>query len=321
MERTLHTRSARPAWRRRGARRPLACGLSDGRAARHHEDFALNQSLYLQPASLDEALAALAARPLAVLAGGTDFYPSRVGQPIRDDILDISRLGALRGISREANGWRLGALTTWAELAAHPLPPLFDGLKLAAREVGGEQIQNTGTLAGNLCNASPAADGIPALLALSAQVELASAQGVRLVPLEQFVLGSRSTARRPDELACAIRVPVDGANARSTFLKLGARRYLVISVVMVAATLEIAEHGQVMRAAVAVGACSPVACRLPALERRLTGLALSPALAQVPRASDLDLLAPVSDVRAPAAYRRDAALTLVRRALRRLGDD
>jgi CO/xanthine dehydrogenase FAD-binding subunit len=281
----------------------------------------LSQPLYLQPASLEEALSALAARPLAVLAGGTDFYPARVGRPVCEDILDISRLGALRGIVQDAGGWRLGALTTWSQLAAHPLPPLFDGLKLAAGEIGGEQIQNTGTLAGNLCNASPAADGIPALLALSAQVELASAQGVRQVPLAQFVLGNRATARQPHELVCAIRVPPHAPAARSTFLKLGARRYQVISIVMVAATLEMAADARVARAAVAVGSCSPVACRLPELERRLVGKPFSAALADLARPGDLEPLAPVSDVRGTAAYRTDAALTLVRRALRRLADD
>jgi CO/xanthine dehydrogenase FAD-binding subunit len=286
-----------------------------------HEEHALSQPLYLQPASLDEALAALAARRLTVLAGGTDFYPARVGRPIAEDILDITRLAALRGIAQEADGWRLGALTTWSELVAQPLPPLFDGLKRAAREVGGAQTQNAGTLAGNLCNASPAADGIPALLALSAQVELASVRGVRCVPLAQFVLGSRATACARDELVSAIRVPPHAADARSTFLKLGARRYLVISVVMVAATLETGHDGRVTRAAVAIGACSPVAQRLPALEQRLVGQPRSAALAQVPRGNDLDVLAPISDVRGTAAYRRDAGLTLVRRALAALADD
>src|SRR3954468_7832613 len=96
---------------------------------------------YLRPARLEEALAALA-RPWTVLAGGTDFYPARVGQAIDENVLDISGIGALRGITAEADGWRLGATTTWSELLEAGLPPLFDGLKHAAREVGGRQIQN-----------------------------------------------------------------------------------------------------------------------------------------------------------------------------------
>jgi CO/xanthine dehydrogenase FAD-binding subunit len=264
-------------------------------------------------------VAALAARPLVVLAGGTDFYPARVGRPVHEDILDISRLGALRGIARDARGWRLGALTTWSELLRQPLPPMFDGLMRAAREVGGVQIQNAGTIGGNLCNASPAADGIPPLLALSASVELTSARGVREVPLADFLLGSRRTAREPDELLSAVHIPAHGAHARSTFLKLGARRYLVISIVMVATTLEADTDGRVTQAAIAVGACAPVARRLPALEQRLLGQPLSARLGELAQPSDLDALTPISDVRSTAGYRREAACSLVRRALSDLG--
>ncbi|HLB13304.1 MAG TPA: FAD binding domain-containing protein, partial [Burkholderiales bacterium] len=152
---------------------------------------------YLRPASLESALAALAARPLAILAGGTDFYPARVGRAVEEDVLDITAVAELRGI-REANGRiRIGAATTWTELVEAPLPRQLDGLKLAAREIGGVQIQNAGTIAGNLCNASPAADGIPALLALDAEVELRAASRLRTVPLGAFVLGNRKTACAP----------------------------------------------------------------------------------------------------------------------------
>jgi CO/xanthine dehydrogenase FAD-binding subunit len=119
----------------------------------------------------------------------------------------------------------------------------------------------------------------------------------------------------------AIRVPPHAQSARTTFLKLGARRYQVISIVMVAATLETQQDGRVTRAAVAVGACSEVAQRLPALEQRLAGQRRSAALAQMPQDADLDVLTPISDVRGTAAYRRDAALSLVRRALAGLADD
>src|ERR1700716_2762472 len=105
---------------------------------------------YLRPYCLEEALSALA-RPHIVLAGGTDFYPARVGRTIDEDVLDIGGIASLRGITSDARGWRLGATTTWSELIETDLPPLFDGLKQAAREVGGRQIQNAGTIAGNVC--------------------------------------------------------------------------------------------------------------------------------------------------------------------------
>jgi CO/xanthine dehydrogenase FAD-binding subunit len=271
---------------------------------------------YLRPTRLEEALEALA-RPWVVLAGGTDFYPARVGRAIDEPVLDITAIAALRGISAGPQGWRLGATTTWSELIQADLPPLFDGLKQAAREVGGRQIQNAGTLAGNLCNASPAADGVPPLLALGAEVELADRHSTRRLPLAGFVTGNRRTARRPGELVVAIHVPRPARPARSAFLKLGARRYLVISIAMAAATLEI-EAGRVVAARIAVGACSAVAQRLPALEAALLGASLDEDLAGCVEPSHLAPLSPIDDVRASAAYRADASLTLLRRLLRSL---
>jgi CO/xanthine dehydrogenase FAD-binding subunit len=275
--------------------------------------------MFLRPTDLSAALTALKGRPWAVLAGGTDFYPARVGRPLPDAILDITALAGLRGVREEAAAYRIGALTTWSEVLAAPLPSAFDGLKRAAREIGGRQVQNAATLAGNICNASPAADGIPALLALEAEVELSAHDGMRRLPLASFVAGGRRTQRRPEELVTAILIPRWSARARSTFCKLGARRYLVISIVIVAATLEVGADGTVVRAAVAVGACSEVAQRLARLEAKLLGKPLAPALADQVRPDDIAALTPISDIRGSAEYRRDAAVTLVRRALTELG--
>jgi CO/xanthine dehydrogenase FAD-binding subunit len=267
---------------------------------------------YLRPSSLDEALQALA-RPWTVLAGGTDFFPARVGRAIDDNVLDIGGIAALRGITATPDGWRLGATTTWTELLEAKLPPVFDGLKQAAREVGGRQIQNSGTIAGNLCNASPAADGVPPLLALDATVELAGRAGTRRLPLASFITGNRRTVLAPGELLVAIHVPRPEGGARSAFLKLGARRYLVISIAMAAATLEI-ENGRIVAARIAVGACSAVAQRLPALETALVGTAVDSLAAHVD-ASQLAPLSPIDGVRGSAGYRREAVVTLLRRLL------
>ena len=268
---------------------------------------------YLRPTRLGEALQALA-RPHVVLAGGTDFYPARVGQAIDEDVLDITAVAGLGGVAETDEGWRLGATTTWSELVASPLPPLFDGLKLAAREVGGRQIQNAGTLAGNLCNASPAADGVPPLLALDAEVELAGRAGTRRLPLASFIIGNRLTALDRHELMVAVHVPRPERAALSGFLKLGARRYLVISIAMAAATLEV-DGGRIAAARVAVGACSAVAQRLPLLEAALRGAPLDRRLVHTVDAAQLAPLSPIDDVRGSAAYRRDAVVTLLRRLL------
>ena len=272
---------------------------------------------YLRPRALGEALMALSRINLAVVAGGTDFYPARVEQSVDEDVLDISALSELRRIKVLPRYVRIGAGVTWTDLLQADLPPSFAGLKLAAREIGGVQIQNTATIVGNICNASPAADSVPNLLALGAEVELTSLDGQRLVPMGEFVTGSRKTVRRPDELVTALLIPTSASEARSDFLKLGSRKYLVISIVMVAVVLDL-DGSRILRARVAVGACSEVARRLPALEAALDNQVLDSATAKRIQPTHLSALSPIDDLRASADYRREAALVMLRRSLERL---
>jgi CO/xanthine dehydrogenase FAD-binding subunit len=270
---------------------------------------------YAQPTSLDEAVSLLAGGGWTVLAGGTDVYPALGEDPVTQPLLDVSRIDALRGIHLTPDGAiRIGALATWTDIVRADLPPAFDALKQAAREVGSVQIQNRATLAGNLCNASPAADGMPPLLVLDAQVELTGANGKRVVPLKDFIQGNRQTVRADSELVTAIHIPASALDGQSAFFKLGSRRYLVISIAMIAARLAVDENGLVTDAAVAVGACSAVAQRLPKLEAALKGQPAE-AAARIATPEHLDVLSPIDDVRAPAAYRLDAALEGVRRVL------
>ena len=264
-----------------------------------------------RPESLDAALELLQGGRAVALGGGTDLYPAlRDGTP-PPEMVDLTRIDGLRGISRSGDGWRIGGATTGTQGVKAELPPLFDGLKAAAREVGSVQIQNAGTVAGNLCNASPAADGVPALLALDAQVELAAPSGMRRMPLSDFITGPRATKLVPGEILTALFIPE--ATGQGAFLKLGARRYLVISIALVSAVVEM-EGDTVKSARLAVGACSPVARRLPTLEATLAGKSI----AQAEQAA-LDYgypeLSPIDDVRAGAGYRREAVATLVARAL------
>lgn len=280
---------------------------------------------YHRPTDLETALAirqryAAQERALTVLAGGTDVVPARTtragwGAMRHPDVLDISAIRELRGIAREADGWRIGALATWTDVIRAELPPAFDGLRQAAREVGGVQIQNRGTIAGNVCNASPAADGVPCLLTLEARVETRSTRGHRSLPLAAFVTGSRSTALAPDEIVTAIRIPETGG--RGGFIKLGARRYLVISIAMVAALVDIGTDGRIADARIAIGSCSAVAQRQPALERWLSGR--DPGLVDSASITPdlLSAVAPITDVRASADYRRQIAVELVRDLLSR----
>jgi CO/xanthine dehydrogenase FAD-binding subunit len=271
--------------------------------------------LYLRPNTLADAVHALANSGGQILAGGTDFFPSLGDRPVRGYVVDISGLRELKGVIRDPQYFRIGGLTTWTEIIKTPLPRCFDGLKAAAREIGGVQIQNRGTVAGNLCNASPAADSVPPLLALDAEVELVSHSGARRMPLQQFILGNRKTRRRPDEILSQIFIPRALENASSTFLKLGARRYLVISIVMVAVVIDKDSAGCVGEARISVGSCSAVARRLIELERALIGAPVEVGIGSLATPAHLADLSPLDDVRATATYRREAALRLVQRAL------
>ncbi|MER9472993.1 xanthine dehydrogenase family protein subunit M [Mesorhizobium sp. M0520] len=269
---------------------------------------------YAKPTTVDDALALLGEGQWRILAGGTDFYPAQGSKPFRDNVLDINGLVALRGIAEAENHWLVGARTTWTDLVRHPLPAAFDALKQAAREVGSVQIQNVASIAGNLCNASPAADGVPPLLVLDAEVELRSAVATRHLPLAEFILGNRRTALQPGEMVMAIRIPKPATAGSSAFVKLGARRYLVISIAMAAARLAV-EDGRVRNAAVAVGSCSVVARRLAGGEAALRGRPVGHALATAIQSAPMDELSPIGDVRGSAEYRLDAAREIVARAV------
>ncbi len=273
--------------------------------------------MYARPTTIEEAAKAMAAANALAVCGGTDVYPAHAGKPLTRPLVDLSGIAGLRGISAADGFIRFGAATTWTDIIRAELPPAFDGLKAAAREVGSIQIQNRGTIAGNLCNASPAADGVPPLLTLDASVELASASGRRVLPLSAFITGYRRTALQPGEIVTAVLTPAPSPRARSAFVKLGARRYLVISILMAAAVVEKDARGRIMTAAVAVGAASPVAQRLTELERDLQGLEAGVMPSSIVAARHVAALSPIDDVRAAAAYRMDAAVAVVSEALDR----
>jgi CO/xanthine dehydrogenase FAD-binding subunit len=272
---------------------------------------------YLRPTGLPAALATLAVAPRIVLAGGTDLYATGMPMPerLRQPVLDITALEALRAVRIEDQELIIGATATWASVRDGKLPVWLRALRQAAAQIGGEQIQNVATVAGNLCNASPAADGVPPLLALSARVELASIRERRSVALEEFILGPRRTACLTDELMVAIRVPLRSEQARSAFYKLGARSYLVISIVSLAITLDFDARGRINYAGLAVGSCSARPQRLRSLESRLLGLDRR-SVGTLSFSDQLAEIAPIDDIRGSAAYRREAVATLLPRALR-----
>lgn len=270
---------------------------------------------YQAPRNLDDALDILASSEARIIAGCTDYFPSLPAGRAKAPLLDVSRIEGLRGIDATPAGWRIGAATTWTDILKAPLPPVFDGLKQAAREVGSVQIQNRGTVAGNICNASPAADGVPPLLALDATVEITSQNATRSVALSEFITGVRATVLASGEIVTALDIPPQPDADTSAFLKLGSRTHLVISIAMVAVCVTLV-GGRVAALRAAVGSCAPVARRLPDLEAAIKGCTATEIatmdFAALPVWSPLT---PIDDVRGTATYRLEAVATLCQRAI------
>jgi CO/xanthine dehydrogenase FAD-binding subunit len=276
---------------------------------------------YVSATTMAEAVRLQKETGYAFLAGGTDVYPALEHGWRPEGLLDISRVPELAGGIREEAGWWLfPALTTWTEVARAKLPPLFDGVRQAAVEVGGRQIQNQATVAGNICNASPAADGITALMALAARVVIAGPRGEREVALHDFVLGNRKTDRTPDELVVRLKVKDAAGRHASIFSKHGSRKYLVISLVMTSVFIEVDAADRIADCGIAVGACAARSLRLAAAESRLRGRPLAQAADFSLAGDELGALSPIDDIRASGAFRLRMAGHLVERDVRALAE-
>ena len=176
---------------------------------------------YYRPDNLNDGLVALSENSWTLLAGGTDFYPARVGKHLNEKVMDLTGIRELRSIRETEDQIYIGALTTWTDIVSAKLPEAFEGLRKASKTIGGVQTQNAGTICGNICNASPAADSVPNLMALDAKVQLMSVKETRMLPLEEFILGNRKTARKSDEFVTGLIIPHPGKDARGKFLKIG----------------------------------------------------------------------------------------------------
>ena len=237
--------------------------------------------MYYRPDKINEALDSLSREKLTIAAGCTDLLPSTQQENLGNNILDISGIKSLRHISFE-NGFRkIGSGVTWTDLVENnELPKCYDMLKECSLQIGSKQIQNLGTIGGNLCNASPAADGVPCLLSLDASIELLSVNGKRVLKLEDFIKGSRKTELQNNEILSAILIPKEAEIGRSSFLKLGARKYLVISIAMIACKLNL-KKDVISEITISVGSCSAVAKRIKSLENLLGGKSIKDELTAI----------------------------------------
>ena len=276
---------------------------------------------FLQPRSLRDALAVKADRPEAVpIAGGTDVMVELNFDRRRPEaVLDLTRVPELAAWDRSDGRLRVGAGVTYTRAIAE-LAGELPGLAIAARTVGSPQIRNRGTVGGNLGSASPAGDCHPPLLAMGAEVEVASAGGSRRIPVGEFFTGPKRSALAVDELICAVHLPA--AAGPQQFAKVGTRNAMVIAVCSFALALDPAAE----RVGTGIGSAGPTPLRAPEAERFLQGVLASEGLwgsrgplgeAAAARFGELvaDAARPIDDVRGTAAYRVHALGILARRTL------
>ncbi len=269
---------------------------------------------FARPASLAHALDHLATEPRRILAGGTDIYPAHVDRPIAEPVLDISGLSELRAIKRTDTGFRIGALTRWSDLVHADLPPAFDGLKQAAIEVGSVQIQNVGTIAGNLCNASPAADSVPALVTAKAKVIIVGPGGTRRTAVENVVTGPGKTSLEKGEIIKAIVLPDRPTKASDAYLRFIPRTEMDIAVVGAGVNVTLDKDGTCTAARVALGAVAPTPLLVQSAADALIGTKIDDQ-AQASLASAASAVCrPIDDKRGTIEYRTKVAGVLAQRA-------
>jgi xanthine dehydrogenase small subunit len=273
------------------------------------------------PATLAEAYALLSERGSAIriIAGGTDLMVLMNAHMLdAADFLDIWRVDELRGITDEGDALRIGALTTYTQLIKsetvnHHMPALV----AASRTIGAIQIQNRGTIGGNIVNASPAGDSLPVLAAYEAEVEIGSSRGTRRVAFNQFYTGYRRSVLEPDELVLAVRIPKLRAGERDFFWKVGTRRAQAISKTVLAARAMM--NGQTIETiSIGVGSVAPTVIRARETERLLTGSALTQDLVERAREMIGQEIAPITDLRSTEHYRRAVTGNVLTKFLRRL---
>ena len=267
---------------------------------------------YFQPNDLNSALDVLQNNSdLTIAAGCTDLFPITNNMSLDKNILDITNIKSIKGFQFNSKETKIGSATTWTDIINENLPSSYDMLKACAKEVGSIQIQNLGTIGGNICNASPAADSIPCLLALDAKLELSSMNNQRIIPVDEFILGSRKTNLEQGEILTSIIIPKEKENGSSSFRKIGARKYLVISISMVACRILISNN-IIEDISISVGSCSEVAKRIFSIERQLIKKDINEDVFNQVDFSQLNEISPITDIRSTQVYRLKASQSLIK---------
>ena len=258
-------------------------------------------------------------RAMKVIAGGTDLMVLANAHMLEaTDFLDIWSVDELRGITDDGETLRIGALTTYTQLIKSELIQRHaPSLVAASRTIGAIQIQNRGTIGGNIVNASPAGDSLPVLAAYDAEVEIGSVRGTRRVPFNQFYIGYRRSVLEPDELVVAVRIPKLKAGEVDFFWKVGTRRAQAISKTVMAAKARV-DNQRINSISIAVGSVAPTVIRAPQTESLLRGSVLTNPLMDDARKMIAQEIAPITDLRSTEHYRRTVTGNVLVKFLRQL---
>ena len=275
---------------------------------------------YESPQTVDQAISLLAGAggDPRVLAGGTDLLVQlRAGVIDPELIVDIKQIDEAMAISTEAGGFRVGAAVSGARLKEHDtLSASWPGVVEAADLIGSTQIQGRASMGGNLCNASPAADTVPALIAAGATCALAGPGGRREVPVEEICTGPGQTILTDGEFVVSILLPARGSRSGDAYLRFIPRTEMDIAVVGVGVSLSLDRDGQCSAARVAVGAVAPTALLVPAAAEALVGGTIDDAAIDAMAAAVRAGCRPIDDKRGTVAYRIEVAGVLAERACR-----
>jgi aerobic carbon-monoxide dehydrogenase medium subunit len=273
---------------------------------------------YEAPESLEGAVALLAGAKgeARVLAGGTDLLVQLRADMVDPElIVDIKRIRETRTVTEEKGGWRIGAAVTGAELKEHPrLKQVWPGVVEAANLIGSTQVQGRATLGGNLCNGSPAADSVPALIAAGAVATLAGPKGRRDLPVEDVMLGPRKLALTKGEIVVSFLLPPRPPRAGDAYLRFIPRTEMDIAVVGAGVSLSLDSGGTITAARVSLGAVAARVLLVPEAAQALIGSRLDRAAQDRLEAAARAACRPIDDKRGTIEFRIDVAAVLARRA-------
>jgi len=273
--------------------------------------------VYVAPTSIEDAIGELCRGEARPLAGGTDLLPQlREGRRRADRIVDLKRIPALSAIGHlPRGGIEIGAALSATHVARHAAISNYPAIAAAARLLGSVQVQNRATLGGNVCNAAPSADVVPALICHAAAADIAGANGRRQVALEELFLGPGKTVLSPDEVLISLSLAPVPPRSATTYLRFTPRREMDIAIAGVAVRIDLAEDRSIAFARVALASVGPTPLRAVPAERVLQGNRPDPALAREAALAAAGAARPISDTRASADYRRALVEVLTQRAL------